>query len=160
MSGRPEWARRRCNRSRADLLSSSRMRVVVTGGAGFIGRGVVRLLTECGDDVVAVVRDPASTTTIAPPVTLVAGDLRDTGALQRAMSAADAVILLAGMYRVGIPPSERPAMLDANVGATERVIDAAVAAGVRRIIYVSTVNIFGNTNGRVVDETYQRDVAG
>ena len=50
-------------------------------------------------------------------------------------------------------------MLDANVGATERVLDAATAAGVARIVYVSTVNVFGNTHGRIVDETYRRDPA-
>ena len=47
-------------------------------------------------------------------------------------------------------------MGDVNVGGTERVLDAAIAAGVRRIVHVSTVNAFGNTKGRVVDETYER----
>ncbi len=45
-------------------------------------------------------------------------------------------------------------MLDANVRGTERVLDAALDAGVERIVYVSTVNVFGNTRGEVVDETY------
>ena len=49
-------------------------------------------------------------------------------------------------------------MRDVNVGGTERVLDAAIAAGVRRIVHVSTVNAFGNTKGRVVDETYERRV--
>jgi dihydroflavonol-4-reductase len=74
------------------------------------------------------------------------------------MRGADAVIHAAGSYRVGIKSSERDAMWDANVGATERVLDAAVAAGVPRIVYVSTVNVFGNTNGELVDESYQRDL--
>ena len=47
-------------------------------------------------------------------------------------------------------------MRDVNVGGTERVLDAAIESGVERIVYVSTVNIFGNTKGRVVDETYER----
>ena len=46
---------------------------------------------------------------------------------------------------------------DANVGATARVLDAAIAAGVPRIVYVSTVNVFGDTHGQLVDETYRRD---
>ena len=50
-------------------------------------------------------------------------------------------------------------MWDANVGTTERVLDAAIAEHVRRIVYVSTVNVFGNTHGAVVDETYRRDLA-
>ena len=49
-------------------------------------------------------------------------------------------------------------MWDANVGTTERVLDAAEAAGTPRIVYVSTVDIFGDTHGREVDETYRRDL--
>jgi nucleoside-diphosphate-sugar epimerase len=50
-------------------------------------------------------------------------------------------------------------MWDANVGTTTRFLDAAEAAHVPRLVYVSTVNVFGNTRGRVVDETYRRDLA-
>src|SRR5207253_1760415 len=45
---------------------------------------------------------------------------------------------------------------DANVRGTERALDAAAATAVPRVVYVSTVNAFGNTRGRVVDETYVR----
>jgi dihydroflavonol-4-reductase len=132
--------------------------IVVTGGAGFIGRSVVRELVARGDSVIAIVRDPSRRSDISPEVNLVAGDLAEVEAMRAQMARADAVIHLAGMYRVGIAASERRAMLDANVGATKRVIDAAIAAGVRRIVYVSTVNVFGNTRGQVVDETYRRDI--
>ena len=50
------------------------------------------------------------------------------------MTGADGVIHVAGAYRVGIPASERPAMYEANVGATQRVLDAAIAAVVPRIV--------------------------
>jgi nucleoside-diphosphate-sugar epimerase len=43
-----------------------------------------------------------------------------------------------------------------NVAGTERVLDAAIDAGVTRIVYVSTANVFGDTKGAVVDETYLR----
>ncbi len=62
----------------------------------------------------------------------------------------------AGDYRIGISAAEAVRMRDVNVGGTERVLDAAVEAGVGRIVYVSTVNVFGNTKGRVVDESYER----
>ena len=74
------------------------------------------------------------------------------------MTGAAGVIHIAGSYLVGIPASERPAMYESNVGATQRVLDAAIAAGVPRIVYISTVNVFGNTHGRIVDETFQRDL--
>jgi dihydroflavonol-4-reductase len=135
------------------------VRIFVTGGGGFIGRAVLRLLTARRDEVLAVVRDPARSADLAAlGATLVAGDLSTIDRLRAGMTGADAVIHLAGMYRVGIRPQDRPAMLDANLGATQRVLDAAQAAGVPRIVYVSTVNTFGDTHGRIVDETYQRDI--
>ena len=63
---------------------------------------------------------------------------------------------IAGDYRVGIKESEHEAMFRTNVDGTTIVLDAAITAGVGRIVYVSTVNVFGNTRGRVVDETYER----
>ena len=135
-------------------------RVLVTGGAGFIGRAVVARLADRGDHVVALVRDPARADhLIRDGVTLVESDLSDAGALRAALAGADAVIHGAGSYRVGIPLSERPAMWEANVSATERVLDAAIAADVPRIVYVSTNNVFGNTRGGMPDETYRRDLS-
>jgi dihydroflavonol-4-reductase len=134
------------------------MRVVITGGAGFIGRAVVARLAQRGDDVVALVRDPARARHLkAERVQLTASDLSNVDDLTSQMRGSDAVIHAAGQYRIGIKPSERAAMHDANVGATQRVLDAAVAAGVKRIVYVSTANAFGNTHGEIVDETFRRD---
>jgi dihydroflavonol-4-reductase len=134
------------------------LRVVVTGGAGFIGRAVVNHHAQGGVDVVALVRDPAKASYLQQShVTLVQSDLTDVGAMAAQMSGADGVIHAAGSYRIGIAKAERPQMLDANLGTTERVLDAAIQANVRRIVYVSTVNVFGNTHDETVDETYQRD---
>src|SRR5688572_12412409 len=134
------------------------MRVVVTGGAGFIGRALVKKLAGGGVEVVALVRDPNGASYLhGPRVTLVQSDLSDIAALAAAMQGADGVIHAAGSYRIGITAAERPQMLDANLGTTERVLDAAITAQTRRIVYVSTVGVFGNTHGETVDETYRRD---
>jgi dihydroflavonol-4-reductase len=92
-------------------------------------------------------------------VTLERSDLGHVGSIRDALAGADAVAHVAGAYRVGIAPGERPAMWDANVGTTERVLDAAIAARVPRILYVSSAIVFGNTRGRLVDETHRRDEA-
>ena len=132
-------------------------RVFVTGAAGFIGGRTVRTLRERGDEVVAIVRDPTSASALRYlGVRLIAGNLGSQDEIQEAMRGSDAVIHSAGSYRVGIPASERPAMYEANVTVTERVLDAAVAAGISRIVHVSTINVFGNTGGRVVDEKIGR----
>ena len=134
------------------------MRAFVTGGTGFIGGRVVRRLRERGDEVVALVRSPAAAADLAElGCELVEGDLASTEAIRRGMQGCDAAFHIAAVYKVGIPASERNAMRDANVHGTERVLDAAIEAGVGRIVYVSTVGIFGNTHGKVVDETYDRD---
>jgi dihydroflavonol-4-reductase len=134
-------------------------RVVITGGAGFVGHAVVRNLRERGDQVVALVRDAGRAQHLADlGAELVVDDLSDVGGLTERLRGADALIHAAGSYRIGIPKSERGAMWDANVGTTTRILDAAEVAGTSRIVSVSTVNVFGNTKGQVVDETYQRDL--
>jgi nucleoside-diphosphate-sugar epimerase len=134
------------------------MRVLVTGGAGFVGSGVVRRLRARGDDVVAAVRDPDRARALKGlGCELRRSDLSSVAEIRTLAAGCDGVIHSAGSYRVGIAPKERPAMEDANVGATARVLDGAIAAGLPRIVHVSTVNAFGDTHGRVVDETYRRD---
>jgi nucleoside-diphosphate-sugar epimerase len=135
------------------------MRVFVTGGAGFIGSAVVRQLRDRGDQVSAAVRDPDRARALRDlDCRLVRSDLSSIAELTGLMAGSDAVIHGAGSYRVGIAARERPGMEDSNVGATARVLEAAQAVGASRIVYVSTVNVFGNTHGEVVDETYRRDV--
>jgi nucleoside-diphosphate-sugar epimerase len=133
------------------------VRAFVTGATGFIGGRLARALRERGDDVVALVRSRERAAGLAAlGCELVEGDLDDAGAIARGLDGADAAFHSAAVYRIGIPPSEVPAMRATNVGGTERVLDAAVRAGVARTVYVSTVNVFGNTRGQVVDETYDR----
>jgi len=132
--------------------------VFVTGATGFVAGTVTLQLLARGDQVRALVRDASRGRTLARAgVTVVAGDLSDAGALRRGMTGVDAVVHGAAMYSVGITPSQRPAMFAANVTGTERVLEAARAAAVQRVAYISTCAIFGNTHGKIVDETYTRN---
>jgi dihydroflavonol-4-reductase len=133
------------------------VRAFVTGATGFIGGHVARKLRERGDDVVALVRDPLKAGDLRRvDCELVEGDLSSEDAIRRGCQGVDSVFHIGAIYKVGIPKSQQPAMHDANVGGTERVLEAAVDAGVRRILYVSTVGAFGNTKGQVVDEGFKR----
>jgi dihydroflavonol-4-reductase len=133
------------------------VKAFVTGGTGFIGGHVCRRLRDRGDDVVALVRTPAKADSLRDQgCELVRGDLSTPEAIRRGVDGCDAVFHIGAMYKVGIPESERSAMYDANVRGTERVLDLATQAGVARIVYVSTGNVYGNTRGRIVDEAYQR----
>ncbi|HEU5063435.1 MAG TPA: NAD-dependent epimerase/dehydratase family protein [Solirubrobacterales bacterium] len=132
------------------------MKVFLTGGTGFIGGETARQLRQRGDEVVALVRSPEKGAKLRGlGCELVAGDLGDEAALRQGMEGCDAVIHAAAMYEVGIPAKQRPTMWEANVAGTERVMKAALEAKVPRIVYVSTVGIFGNTHKQVVDETYK-----
>jgi dihydroflavonol-4-reductase len=132
------------------------MRVFVTGGTGFIGGEVVRQLRERGDEVVCLVRNPEKGAKVAElGCEIAAGDLGDERAIREGMAGCDAVIHAAAMYEVGIPVSEREAMREANVGGTERVLGAALENKIPKVVYVSTVGVFGNTDGKIVDESYE-----
>jgi nucleoside-diphosphate-sugar epimerase len=133
------------------------MKAFVTGGTGFIGSRLVRKLRERGDDVVALVRSPGKAAELeAQGCELVEGGLDSVDAIRRGVQGCDSVFHAAAVYKVGIPKSERQAMHDSNVAGTEHVLDAAIEAGAQRILYVSTVGVFGNTRGEVVDEGYRR----
>ncbi|HEX8066293.1 MAG TPA: NAD-dependent epimerase/dehydratase family protein [Thermoleophilaceae bacterium] len=137
------------------------MRAFVTGGTGFIGGRLVRKLRERGDEVVALVRSPDRAGDLAQlGCELVEGDVSDVGAIRRGVEGCDACFHGAAIYKVGIPKSQREEMYEANVHGTERVLDAAIQSGVPRIVYLSTVNVFGNTRGEVIDETYVRPKDG
>jgi nucleoside-diphosphate-sugar epimerase len=130
------------------------MKAFVTGGTGFIGKRLVRKLRERGDEVVALVRTPSKAADLDAEI--VQGDLSDEEAIRKGVQGCDSVFHVGATYKVGVPKTEHAAMYDANVKGTERVIDNAVEAGVQRIVYVSTGNVYGNTRGQVVDETYVR----
>ena len=136
------------------------MRAFVTGATGFIGRHLVEKLRARGHDVIALVRSPHRASAVRDlGGELAEGDVSDPVAVRRALDGCDAVFHVAGVYRVGIRPSERPDMYQANAHGTEIVLDAAAEASIPRIVYVSTCNVFGNTGGRVIDETYERPAA-
>ena len=131
------------------------MRAFVTGATGFLGGRLAARLTERGDEVVALVRDPARAGSLRDlGCTIVEGDLSSRAALASSMDGCDAVFHAAAIYRNGAPRSKRDELYAANVTGTENVLDAAVDAGVARIVYVSSNVAFGDTRGEVVDERY------
>ena len=137
------------------------MRVFLTGGTGFIGGEVARLLRARGDEVRALVRAPAKAQALRElGCELFEGDLSDEGRLVAACKDVDAVVHGAAVYEVGVPAGRRDELVDVNVRGTERVLGAALTAGVKRAVYVSTVAVFGDTGGEVADEAWTRTARG
>lgn len=132
------------------------MKVFVTGGTGFIGGHVVKGLRERGDDVRALVRSAEKGRPLEEQgCEIVIGTLATPAEIVAGMEGCDAVIHGAAIYEVGVPKSRHEEMRDANVLGTERVLRAALEAGIPRVVYISTVAAFGDTHGEVVDETYE-----
>lgn len=137
------------------------MKVFVTGGTGFIGGHVVRMLRARGDEVRALVRDPERGRELADGgCELIAGSLTDAPSIRDGMEGCDAAIHGAAVYEVGIPASAHRAMYEANVLGTENVLRAALDARLGKVVYISTVAAFGNTRGQVVDEAYEHPGSG
>jgi nucleoside-diphosphate-sugar epimerase len=133
------------------------VRAFVTGATGFVGGSLARRLRMRGDDVVALVRDPGGARALEElGCEVVAGDLSSVDMLRAAMEGCDAVFHVAAMYRIGVPVSERDRMYEANVQGTSNALGAARLAAVRRILYVSTNSVLGDTGGTIVDETHER----
>lgn len=137
--------------------TDARVRIFATGTTGFLGSVVAELLRARGDVVVALVRDPAKAELLRKAGRdVVVGDLADPDALRRGCDGCDAVIHAGAIYEVGIGAPRRVDMYEANVNGTERVLSAALAAGVPKVVHVSSIVVFGDTKGAVVDESFVR----
>lgn len=115
---------------------ASPLKIVVTGSAGRVGRAIhIRLSRE--HRVSGVDRTPCSTADWV-------GDLDDAALLARALQGADAVIHTAALHAPHVAHVPAARFRQVNVDGTRRVLDAAAAAGVRRIVFTSTTALYGS----------------
>jgi nucleoside-diphosphate-sugar epimerase len=126
--------------------------ILVTGGNGFVGRHVVSALLDRGDRVrVLVLPDEDASSLEERGVAVYRGDLRRAETLFAPMHGVDGVLHLAAMMDVWRPLEDYRAV---NVTGTENVCRAALAAGVRRFVHMSSSSVYGMARGRPVDERF------
>ena len=119
------------------------MRVLITGATGFTGGHLARALASRGDQVRALVRDVSRAGDLAAAgVHLHPGDVRSRAEVASAASGVELVYHIAAIYRqAGLRDDEYRAV---NADAVRTVIEAAAAAGARRVVHCSTVGVHGD----------------
>lgn len=127
--------------------------IAVTGATGFLGRYLVDTLLARGARVIGVVRNPDRVPALRDRgVELRRADLADRDRLEAGFRGADAVVSNAALLSLR---NQRWAdYLQTNVEGTVNVCEAAAAAGVRRILHVSSVSVYRGRRQRVIDEDH------
>jgi nucleoside-diphosphate-sugar epimerase len=128
------------------------LRVLVTGGAGFLGQHLVAALQERGDTVRVLDRLSEQTERLARRgVAIYPGDIRQPATLAEPMRDVDGVVHLAAMSGVWRPMDDYIAV---NVTGAENVCRAALTAGVQRIVHISSWTVYGMGIKRPVSEHF------
>ena len=119
--------------------AKNRKRILVTGGTGFLGKRLVQKLLNEGNDVIVFSRHLHDD--LPEDVKPVLGDIRDKGALRKAFEKIDVV------YHLAICLNESdPDMREINVKGTQNVAELCKESGVKRLVYMSSSGVLGETD--------------
>jgi len=148
------------NAVRSKELQVSSRRIVVTGGAGFIGSHLVDALAT-GGCTVTVFDDLSSGTlkNIQPrlesdKVCFAKGDIRNERQVQESLRNADIVFHLAALTSVSYSIEKPMLTNEVNVGGTRNLLEASIRSNVKRFVYVSSCAVYGNPQYVPIDENH------
>ncbi|MEM7553608.1 MAG: NAD-dependent epimerase/dehydratase family protein [Cyanobacteria bacterium P01_A01_bin.84] len=135
------------------------MKSLITGANGFTGSHLVKALQQRGDEVVGLVRKSSNLERLDDVldntnVKLAYGDITDKDSLTQAMEGIDRIFHTAAYVELGLVDAEK--MKRINVEGTKNVLETAKDAGISKMVYCSTIGVYGDTQGQVIDETYKR----
>ncbi len=129
------------------------MNYFITGATGFIGNRVARALLRGGHDVVVLARAPHRARDLkALGATVVQGDVTDRDSMREGMRGVDGVFHIAAIYEIGT--RDPLAMERINVGGTRNVLELMRELHIPKGVYTSTIAVFSDTRGHLVDENY------
>ncbi len=139
--------------------------VLVTGAAGFIGSHLVEAIISKGANVRAFIRYNSRSDrgwlenlpkTTLTNVEIIAGDIKDSDAVRNAIKGCDVIFHLAAL--IGIPYSyiHPRNYVDTNVIGTTNVLTAALDLGVKRVVHISTSEVYGTAQYVPIDEKHPK----
>lgn len=129
------------------------MQAFVTGGSGFIGQHLIQQLVAKGYAVKALARSAQSAAIVSEAgATAVSGDISNKESMRAGMAGSDVVFHLAAWYKMGA--TDWAVAEEMNVAGTRNVLRLAVELNIPKIVYTSTVAVFGDTQGVLADENY------
>lgn len=126
---------------------------LITGATGALGPRVVEAFHGAGYAVRTLSLDAPTPALLPASAETQLGDITDATAVRSAMAGVDVVAHMAALLHIVNPsPTLRPQYERVNVGGTQMVVEAARAAGVRRLVFFSTIAVYGYGRGLLLDE--------
>ncbi len=130
------------------------MRFFLTGATGFIGGRVAEKLLKAGHEVNALVRDPQQAQhLVSMGVRLFRGDITDKQSMRDGIQNTDGVFHIAGWYKIGTKDKDLGHKI--NVDGTRNVLELMREYKIKKGVYTSTLAVFSDTKGKMVDENYR-----
>ncbi|MCK4489327.1 MAG: NAD-dependent epimerase/dehydratase family protein [Anaerolineales bacterium] len=118
---------------------------LVTGATGAVGPSLIRHLVEEGYQVRVLTRPESDVRLLPEGITRIIGDINNQGVIARAVSDVDYVFHLAAILHINNPDASLIKEYNyVNVDGTKTIVDASVAANVKRVIFFSTINVYGS----------------
>lgn len=132
-------------------LPANAQTALVTGATGTIGPTLVRALLRAGYDVRVLVRPSEPPVSLPETVDVFSGDITDPLAVRQAVRGCDVIFHLAAKLHINNPsPSLRDEYEAVNVLGTRHIVDAAVENDASRVVFFSTISVYGPTDGSAV----------
>ncbi len=130
--------------------------VLVTGGSGFLGINLIRMLVAQGYRIVSIDLEPFTYADMRDRITAVVGDVRDRAAVDRVMADVDFVVHTAAALPLYAPPD----IYTTDVEGTRTVLESALAHGVRRFVHISSTAVYGIPDHHPLVETDRLEGVG
>ena len=131
------------------------MKTLVTGANGFTGSHLVKALEQQGHTVKGLVRKSSNLSRLTNcNIELLYGDITDPQVLEKAIANVNTVFHVAAYVELGLVNEGE--MERVNLQGTRNVLEVAKAANISKLVYCSTIGIYGDTKGKTIDETFQR----